>query len=117
MLFFEYSFLFVFLPAVLAVYYLIPPHLRNGWLLVSLESTASPPDGYGARVVVETKGGARQLREVHYSPVDHSVVHFGLGATKKVKSVEVTWPSGAVSRIGPVRANRHLTIVEPAPGS
>ncbi len=35
MLFYEYSFLFVFLPIVLFGYYAIPGRLRNAWLLVS----------------------------------------------------------------------------------
>ncbi|NNL85009.1 MAG: MBOAT family protein [Myxococcales bacterium] len=35
MLFFEYSFLFVFLPCVLAVYYAAPPRLRNAWILAA----------------------------------------------------------------------------------
>ncbi len=35
MLFFDYSFLFVFLPCVLAVYYLAPGRLRNAWLLLA----------------------------------------------------------------------------------
>ena len=35
MLFFEYSFLFVFLPLVLAVYFPLPRSARHSWLLVS----------------------------------------------------------------------------------
>ena len=35
MLFFEYSFQFVFLPLVLAVYFTLPQAARNSWLLVS----------------------------------------------------------------------------------
>lgn len=35
MLFVNYSFLFVFLPAVLVVYYALPTRWRNAWLLVS----------------------------------------------------------------------------------
>ncbi len=34
MLFHEFSFLFLFLPLALAVYYALPQRLRNGWLLV-----------------------------------------------------------------------------------
>jgi len=33
MAFYDYSFLFAFLPVVLAVYYLVPARLRNGWFL------------------------------------------------------------------------------------
>ena len=35
MLFFEYSFLFVFLPLVLVVYFALPQAARNSWLLIS----------------------------------------------------------------------------------
>jgi len=35
MLFFEYSFLFLFLPVVLVGYYVLPRRMRNAWLLVA----------------------------------------------------------------------------------
>ncbi len=35
MLFYEYAFLFVFLPCVLLVYYALPKRAQNGWLFVS----------------------------------------------------------------------------------
>lgn len=34
-LFYEYAFLYVFLPCVLLVYYGLPARLRNGWLFVA----------------------------------------------------------------------------------
>ena len=35
MLFFEYTFLFLFLPVALLGYYLLPGRLRHAWLLVA----------------------------------------------------------------------------------
>ena len=34
-LFYEYAFLFLFLPCVLLVYYGLPARARNGWLFVA----------------------------------------------------------------------------------
>jgi hypothetical protein len=38
--------------------------------------------------------------------------HFGLGDAARVDSVEVRWPSGAVSHLGSVPADQRLRVVE-----
>ena len=40
-------------------------------------------------------------------------VHFGLGAEKLVKSLEVRWPGGATQRLADVAVNKEVTITEP----
>jgi hypothetical protein len=39
-------------------------------------------------------------------------LHFGLGDAAQVERVEVRWPSGAVSRMGPLRADQRLRVTE-----
>ena len=40
-------------------------------------------------------------------------LHFGLGKSKTVDTVEIRWPSGKVQRLEKVAADRLLTITEP----
>jgi hypothetical protein len=40
-------------------------------------------------------------------------VHFGLGAERLVKNIEIRWPSGMVQQRSHVQADQILTIVEP----
>ena len=69
----------------------------NHWLQVDLRGTRSNRDGVGTRVIV-TAGGAKQRRiqrnGVHNGAQDHTRLHFGVGASTSVQSVEVLWPSG-----------------------
>jgi hypothetical protein len=81
------------------------------WLKVALVGTQSARDAYGARVSVRARGH-RQIREVHSSPLDSSVLHFGLGDAKKAGLVEVQWPSGILSRYRRLDADQTLTLVE-----
>ena len=41
-------------------------------------------------------------------------VHFGLGAAKQLKLLEVNWPSGQVQKLENVRANQILRVEEPS---
>ena len=83
----------------------------NNWMKVKLEGTQSNRDAYGARVYLTT-GAARQLREVHTSPVMANPVHFGVGQNTIIDEIEVHWPSGLVQRRWDVDANQLITIVE-----
>ncbi len=64
--------------------------------------TQSNRDGVGARVTVSA-GGESYLREVNcgnaYSSQSTTRLHFGLGAAKRVESVEIRWPSGLVEKL------------------
>jgi hypothetical protein len=87
------------------------------WIAIRLQGVRSNRDAFGARVVV-TAGGRRQMQEVrsgssYLSQNDHRL-HFGLGRAERVDRIEVHWPrkGSSVERIGPVPANRFLTIKE-----
>jgi hypothetical protein len=88
---------------------------RN-WLRVKLEGVKSNRDGLGARVRVATAAGEQwnhATTSVGYASASEKVVHFGLGAQKLVKTVEVRWPSGKTQTLENVSVNQALTVREP----
>jgi len=89
---------------------------HGNWLQVRLQGVASTRDGIGARVIV-TSGGRTQYREIRratsYAASTLPVAHFGLGDAAQVDRLEVRWPSGRITRMENVEADRLLTITEP----
>ncbi|MGH9736148.1 MAG: CRTAC1 family protein [Candidatus Acidiferrales bacterium] len=88
---------------------------QNHWLSISLEGTKSNRDAVGARVKVtagdlvsydERRGGTS------YQSARDPRLHFGLGSRSRIDSVEVKWPSGAVTTIGKLDADRFIAIKE-----
>src|SRR5205823_10734073 len=74
------------------------PRGKDHWLELNRVETRSNRDGCGARIVAAIKG-ARLLREVlcgseGLSGGSDKVVHFGLGRSRLVRTLTVTWPSG-----------------------
>ncbi len=71
------------------------------FVTLRLEGTASNRDGVGARVTV-VAGGARQVAQRvgggSYQSANDPRLHFGLGDSDRVESIEVRWPSGKVDR-------------------
>ncbi|MEM1414788.1 MAG: CRTAC1 family protein [Myxococcota bacterium] len=90
---------------------------RGSYLRVDLRGRDVDP--VGARVVVETVEGERFIGEYRrndgYGSSSEPVLHFGLGTTAGVASVEVRWPGGERSRVTTVRTDATLRIDEPAP--
>ena len=76
---------------------------RQGhWLAVRTIGTRSNRDGSGARITVRA-GGVSFVRESRsasglYSANDPRI-HFGLGMIQSIDSIEVRWPSGALSQV------------------
>ena len=88
---------------------------RNAWLQIELRGTKGNRAGLGATVRVVT-GGSEQVRQVGaqgpYLSQNAPVESFGLGASLRVDTVEVRWPSGTRDvRVG-VPARQRLRIVE-----
>ncbi len=72
-------------------------------------------DGIGARVVVSA-GGKQQLRVadggMHSSAQSMRRVHFGLGPNVLAERVTVSWPSGTVTEVADLPADRIHTVRE-----
>jgi enediyne biosynthesis protein E4 len=74
---------------------------KNHWIAFRTIGTKSNRDGIGARVTVSA-GGKSRVDEVRsgssYASSSDMRVHFGLGQTDKIDSVQVRWPSGLQER-------------------
>ena len=94
----------------------------NHWLLVNLIGSVSNRDGIGAKLRLVTEDGSEQFAFVStagsYLSASDKRVHFGLGSSlepsKKIKLLEISWPSGKVQRLGSIAADQILTVHEPA---
>ncbi len=89
----------------------------NNWLEVRLIGTKSNRDGIGAVLrlvsegftqVAQAKGG------MGYMSAQDQRIHFGLGQWKTIESLEIAWPSGAVTRLSSVPVNRIIAVKEGA---
>jgi len=87
----------------------------NHWLGVFLIGTRSNRDGVGARVKViagdlvlhdQRKGG------MSFASAQDPRLHFGLGKRQLVDSIEVRWPSGAVTKLANLPSDQTITIKE-----
>lgn len=87
----------------------------NHWLQVFLMGTRSNRDAIGARVRI-TAGGWSAVAErkggMSYQSAQDPRLHFGLGRRRQVEQIEVQWPSGAVTRLGPLAADQTVSIEE-----
>jgi hypothetical protein len=73
--------------------------------------------GLGAQLRLVDDAGRAQWNEattsVGYASSSDSRVHFGLGASKLVRELEVRWPSGTRQLLHGVKADQILTVKEP----
>ena len=88
---------------------------KQAWLSLLLEGVRSNRSGIGTRVTASTSTG-NQIREVRggssYQSTHDFRVHFGLGNTKIVKTLEVRWPDGSIQKFNQIAANVHYRLKE-----
>ena len=84
----------------------------NHWLHIKTVGTQSNRDGIGARVTVKA-GDLSQIRDV-VSEWARSCppVQFGLGKNAKADEIEIRWPSGQVTTLTNVGADRMIQVTE-----
>jgi enediyne biosynthesis protein E4 len=86
------------------------------WLEVELEGRKSNRDAIGARLLLTTAGGRRMTNHVAPSAgfisSSDKRVHFGLGRERRIKTLEIRWPSGAIKTLHDLPADRILKAVE-----
>ncbi|MCP3961516.1 MAG: CRTAC1 family protein [bacterium] len=86
------------------------------FLGVRLSGPGTNSQGIGAKVRV-TAGGVTQLREIragsNYVSQDPAEAHFGLGAAATVDQLEVEWPGGETTVLGPLASDQILTVAAP----
>ena len=87
------------------------------FLTLKLEGTASSRDGVGARVTI-LSGGHRQVAHRFgggsYQSASDPRLHFGIGGSTVVDSVEVRWPSGSTDRFTDLPAGTGYLLREGA---
>jgi hypothetical protein len=89
----------------------------NHWLEIFLIGTRSNRDGVGARVKVvagdltlydQRKGG------MSYQSAQDPRLHFGLGQRTNVNAIEITWPSGVVTKLANLKSDQIIAVKEGA---
>lgn len=92
---------------------------QNHWLLLRLVGRDSNRSGVGARVTVQV-GGSVLVDEVHsgrgYQSDFGQWLHLGLGSATRAAKIEIRWPSGSVSTVTDVAADRKIVLREAHPG-
>jgi hypothetical protein len=85
--------------------------------VLELTGRESNRDAIGAKVKLVTAGGRTLYNHVSVSvgfmSSSDKRVHFGLGAEKQIRSVEIRWPRGAVQQLADVKADQFLKVEEP----
>src|SRR5947208_2368166 len=84
----------------------------NHWLQVNPVGTNSNRDGIGATIRLVSESGAEQFALVNtassYLSASDKRVHFGLATDKRVRLLEITWPSGIVQQLEKIEADQIL---------
>ena len=87
----------------------------NHWIAIRTVGTKSNRDGIGARILV-TAGTRTLVDEVRsgssYNSSSDMRVHFGLGSSTKVNSVQIRWPSGLQEHFDNLPADSIHTLKE-----
>ncbi len=86
------------------------------WIELKLIGTKSNRDAIGARATLKA-GGGQMIREVNggngYAGQSTTRLHFGLGKTTAVDSLEIRWPGGKIEKVT-VPIDKVTTIKEGA---
>jgi enediyne biosynthesis protein E4 len=89
----------------------------NHWLIIETIGTKSNRDGIGARLRLVGESGKSQYVLVStagsYLSASDKRAHFGLGADRMARLLEITWPSGTVQRTENIKADQVLVVREP----
>ena len=88
---------------------------ENRWLKIKLTGTTGNRNGIGTKVYLKTNK-TTYLSEVtsggSYASGNDYTLHFGLGSTETVDSIEIHWLGGNVQHLENVSTNRLIQIVE-----
>jgi enediyne biosynthesis protein E4 len=89
---------------------------RNHWILLNLVGTKSNRMAIGAHIRITTEDGNSQWNHVTtavgYASSSDSRVHFGLGTNRRIRQIQIRWPSGIKQELWNVEGDRVLTIEE-----
>ncbi len=89
----------------------------NHWLKVHLIGTRSNRDGNGSLLKLTSEGFTQTKQAkggMSYMSAQDPRIHFGLGQRTSVDALEITWPSGAVTRLSNLPVDRIISVKEDA---
>jgi len=90
---------------------------NNHWILLKLAGKKSNRMGLGAQIHIVTPDRRPQWNEastaVGYASASDSRVHFGLGVNRRIREIEIRWPSGTKQVLRDIAADQILTLEEP----
>ncbi|MET2985614.1 VCBS repeat-containing protein [Aureibaculum conchae] len=85
----------------------------NSFLSIKLQGTSNNKDALGTRVIV-TANKETFIAENYYTRGYQSAMaiplHFGLGDSKKVDSINIVWPDGKSQTLFDIEVNKEMTI-------
>jgi len=90
----------------------------NHWIILRLVGVKSNRDGMGTKIKVTTSLGSQYneaTTAVGYSSSSDKRVHFGLGSTVVIDSIELTWPSRIKQVLKNVKVDQILAVTEAVP--
>jgi enediyne biosynthesis protein E4 len=89
---------------------------ENHWILIQLQGTKSNRDGIGAKIKITSDSGQVQHNHVTtavgYASASDKRVHFGLGAARRIREIEIRWPSGHTQTLRDIAADQILITKE-----
>ncbi len=87
----------------------------NRWIRLDLKGNGSNRDAIGSKIIV-TANDLEQSRQLFpakgYLSSVEKVLTFGLGTRESVDSVQIIWPSGKTTKLGPLKAGATYTVDE-----
>lgn len=90
----------------------------NHWILLKLAGKKSNRMGIGAKIRITGDDGKAQYNEattaVGYACSSDSRVHFGLGSSRMIREIEITWPSGIRQVLRNIPSDQILKVEEQA---
>ncbi len=88
------------------------------WALLKLTGHKSNRMGIGAQIRLTAENGSIQYNHVTtstgYASSSDPRVHFGLGASRVAKEIQIQWPSGIKQLLRDVDVDRVIAITEPS---
>jgi len=89
---------------------------ENHWILIHLEGTRSNRDGIGTKIRLTGESGRVQYNHVTtsvgYASSSDRRVHFGLGADRRIREIQLRWPSGKIQVLKDVAVDKVISVTE-----
>ena len=89
---------------------------ENHWILIQLEGTKSNRDGIGSKIKITSGSGEIQYNHattaVGYASASDKRIHFGVGSTRRIREIEIRWPSGHTQLLKDIAPDQILMVKE-----